>query len=110
MTEKLMSVTSYNRKVTLSKVTWSCRWCGSTFSDERFPGSYVPTLCESCRRPYRSWQRANYHRRNREEEMISLFDWVEQQKANGKSIPEISSEMEILAEGDSLGFTHAPAN
>jgi len=42
--------------------------------------------------------------------LISLFDWIEQKKANEKSIPEVKGKIENLTEGDSLGSTHAPAN
>lgn len=110
MIEKNIQVKSYNRKVTYSKVTWSCLWCGQSSSDERFPGSFVPVLCAHCRTLYRSWQRANYYRRDRGLDFQPLRAWVDERKELGKDIPDINEHIEKILDSDDQQTFHTPAN
>lgn len=111
MTDRTITVASYRRKVTLSKVTWSCSWCGNSFVEERFPGSFVPILCKACRSEYRSWQRSNYYRRRHNLELLNLVDWIEHQRVNGKVLPDASDDMkEVSSMYDRYISFHAPEN
>jgi hypothetical protein len=107
----LMYSLEERRKVTVSKVTWSCSWCRNSFVEERFPGSFIPILCKACRSEYRSWQHSNYYRRKHSLEPLNLIDWIEQQRASGKVLPDASDDIKNVSSMYSrLILFHAPEN
>jgi len=110
MIDKNILVNSYSRKVTYSEVTWTCLWCGQTTSEKRFPGSFIPMLCNKCRPIFRSWQRSNYYRRNQGNTLLSLQDWIQERQKIGKHVPEIKGQIQCLLDDDNQEYYHAPGN
>jgi hypothetical protein len=96
----------HEREVTLSTVEVACGWCGRRELQQRYPGSFVPVLCPRCRKLYRAWQRANYHRRDTGLDPLTLAEWAALQRARHRPAPEVPA----AGLSDGLGLAHAPAN
>ena len=100
----------YEREVTLVKVRFACGWCRAEQTQDRYPGSFLPTLCPVCRRWYRAWQRANHYRAKAGKPLLILSEWVERQRARGKNVPALPTNPSgASALTDGLGLLHVPS-
>jgi hypothetical protein len=104
-------VPDHQRDVGLSLVQLTCGWCNKEETQERYPGSFLPVLCPTCRTLYRAWQRANYYLRDAGKALLTLPEWAARRRARGSKVPDVPGDADGLSSlTDGLGLLHVPAN
>lgn len=102
----IVAAPAHTREVTLSAVEVTCGWCGRSEPQQRYPGSFLPVLCPACRKWYRAWQRANYHRLDTGQEPLTLGEWAALQRSRRRPVPALPD----AGLSDGLGLAHTPGN
>lgn len=104
-------VPDHQRDVGLSVVEFRCGWCDKEETQERYPGSFLPVLCPTCRPLYRAWQRASYYLRDAGKPLLTLPEWAARRRARGSKVPDVPVDADRLSSlTDGLGLLHVPAN
>ncbi len=73
-----VGVKTYRRTIRLQTVHWTCMHCGTTFEEERPPGTFLPRYCPECNQDIRKHRdRARARRRSIEQANLKEVERAE---------------------------------